>query len=1011
MAAGILSSIAWMIQKLEIPLQTLNSASSSTSLFDPCRSIQEDANKLKALLPKIEAILVNAEERAYKDERVSSWLWELKGVGYDAEDVLDVLESEMLHSNLEVTAQSQVTFSSRQEEVCSSITSLACRLEAIRDRFVTLYQLKDILQLKEVARENRLPSITQVACNSGEDSIIVYGREDDKRNIIEQLLSERPEDPSVISIVGDAGVGKTTLVKTVYNDARVCAHFSYRAWVQMSKDFDIEDLWKEILEYISSASWSHDESSNLHETLKCWLTEKRYMIVLDDFSDENNTWVNDCVSLSTVLGSKIVVVTHSESVAQAIEAPYYHLNHLSQKIGWQLFQHSVFESQEPTMHPSILTFAKKVVEQCKGLPLSLKMVGSLLCSETNIDRWKSISQSQLWETNQIDDEIPPAVKLSYFGLPPQLQQCIAYCSLFPEKYLYRKDQLVRSWMAQGYINPIEGKQVEDVGSDYFQELLRRSFFLESHFGQQTYVIHHLVYEFVQSISVREFSKIEDGNLCSVRKESRHVSLITPNTRTTIEFQSSGETLPLRSFLTIIRSLNPTVKSYYWDNNHLHVSSLDNIFLHFKSLRMIDLSDTDIKDLPESIGSLINLCFLGLNRTNIVKFPKSFHRLHNLQTLELLDCHFLRELPQDITYLTRLRHINLGNRYHFILLPRGIGKLVDLQNLSLFCIGGDAEHYVLRELKNLVNLRGSLRIPGLHYVGNIEDAKFADLMNKEHIEELTLEWSDNYDYCRIEGFENVSDQLSIDFDIEGGNEDLGEKVIEEDEITFNCPSDEESSEDLWIFKINTVDEPVRISRTREERILRKKKIQELQEGVQENLRPHVNLRKLVIKSYLGTKFGSWMVSPLFSKLASLTLACCSNCEVLPPLGQLPFLRHLTLESLTNVKRVGHEFCSQEDMAYKAFPSLERLEFHSMYVWEEWCGVEDGEFPRLRELQLESCSKLRAVPYLPPLQKLELHYCWKLAAIPTLPSLTTLSVRSCETLYSSLSPDHQKLLNGK
>jgi hypothetical protein len=44
------------------------------------------------------------------------------------------------------------------------------------------------------------------------------------------------------------GLGKTTLAKKIYNNDHVKSHFSYRAWVNVSQDFNSIELLLEILQ-------------------------------------------------------------------------------------------------------------------------------------------------------------------------------------------------------------------------------------------------------------------------------------------------------------------------------------------------------------------------------------------------------------------------------------------------------------------------------------------------------------------------------------------------------------------------------------------------------------------------------------------------------------------------------------------------------------------------------------------------------------------------------------------
>ena len=58
-----------------------------------------------------------------------------------------------------------------------------------------------------------------------------------------------------------------------------------------------------------------------------------------------------------------------------------------------------------------------------------------------------------------------------------MKQCFSYCSLFPKDYQIEKEMLIKLWMAQGFIKLSGQNQcLEDVGHEYFMELLWRSFF-------------------------------------------------------------------------------------------------------------------------------------------------------------------------------------------------------------------------------------------------------------------------------------------------------------------------------------------------------------------------------------------------------------------------------------------------------------------------------------------------------------------------------------------------------
>lgn len=85
----------------------------------------------------------------------------------------------------------------------------------------------------------------------------------------------------------------------------------------------------------------------------------------------------------------------------------------------------------------------------------------------------------MWELGEGAGDIILVLKLSYMHLPPQLQRCFAYCSIFPKDYRYDVDKLVQIWIAQGLLlmSTHSGrKRPEDIGREYFDDLLSRSFF-------------------------------------------------------------------------------------------------------------------------------------------------------------------------------------------------------------------------------------------------------------------------------------------------------------------------------------------------------------------------------------------------------------------------------------------------------------------------------------------------------------------------------------------------------
>ena len=285
---------------------------------------------------------------------------------------------------------------------------------------------------------------------------------------------------SVIAICAMGGMGKTTLAQLVYNDKRVVENFDSRIWVCMSEDFNILKLAKEILNP-SPAGRIIDNLSmdQVQATVRNTIKGKKFLLVLDDvWNEDRSKWfeMRDLLK-GGAERSKIIVTTRIENVAFMMYTGHFRgIEVLPKDDCLSLLLRWAFNEGEEKKYPKLIEIGKEIVEKCKGVPLVVKTLGSLLYLKSAERDWIFIRDSEIWKLEQKDNDILPALRLSYNHLPSYLKPYFAYCSLYPKGHIYNSIDLTQCWMANGLLQKSNrsNQEFEDIGRQYVDELLSRS---------------------------------------------------------------------------------------------------------------------------------------------------------------------------------------------------------------------------------------------------------------------------------------------------------------------------------------------------------------------------------------------------------------------------------------------------------------------------------------------------------------------------------------------------------
>lgn len=909
--------------------------------------VKEDIENLKRRLTSIQAVFEDAENKQVNDPRLKDWLGKLQEAASDAEDILDTFATK---AYLWKQKQKERIFRSLPSKSKTSYKrDAAQKIKKLSERFDRIAKQKEdfFLDIKVNGGETVSPNYTGHFVDKSD----VVGREDDKERITHMLLSnefDKEGDVSVIPIIGMGGLGKTTLAQLVFNDNRVSGHFESRMWVCVTSQFDLTRILKEMIQFHSKMKLDDNSKSHLQSRLLEYLVGQRFLLVLDDvWTEDYLEWepLKDLLKQGAK-GSRVLVTSRITKVKDIIGTqPPHLLSYLPEEECWSLFAKIAFKGDSLSSQrlKDLEDIGREIVRKCKGLPLAVKAMGGLLrgCVD-DVNKWRQIQSSEIWEIedrNSGNDrpKILAILKLSYDHLPSHLKRCFSYCSLFPKAYTFHKEELVKLWISQRFIQAQRRETEEETGIAYFDELLIRSFFQVSIIEvKEIFNMHDLIHDLAQSISSPNCCLVNDKDSYNFSEQSRHVSLLGKDVE--------------QPMLTIVENASK-LRSLLFPSHYLKNfgQALEKVFHTMKYIRTLDLSSSMILELPSSIEKLKLLRYLDLSKTEIKILPNTICNLYNLETLKLLGCPWLFELPKELGNLVNLRHLELDDLFwvKFSILPPKVGNLTRLHDWHAFQVGHKTG-YRIEELKNLAYLSGKLHVSKLENAVSVGDAK---LNEKKYLRKLVFEWSDRVS--------NTHDEAAEKGVLEGLQPHLNLKELQICHYRgkeFPAWMREGRLQNLVSVTLNDCTNC---------KIL--------------TLGELPNLQLLYIKGMLELEKWPEVKCPSLSRLKF------SNCPKLKELPKFfPSLRTLKIKRCTSLKALP---VAPSLMFLKLIDNLVLEDWHE--VLTTWVAVNDqgqrsswhqGSWFKLLELNVISCPKLQALPQHFSPQKLEISGCELLVAFP-------------------------------
>ncbi|KAL5548059.1 hypothetical protein UlMin_003290 [Ulmus minor] len=626
------------------------------------KGVHREVKSLKDELESIRCFLKDAEERSEKgnvNDGVKTWVKQVREEAYHIEDVIDVYllhvaKQTRRHGGLGFLLKTSYLFKGlkRRQDIASEIRHIKTSLCEIKDRGKR-YGFDSVEQESSrgtaTSEQDYDPRLGSLFVEDDEFFDVGLTREELMTRLVQGQSTRM-----VISLVGTGGIGKTTLVKKVYDNEVVKGHFDCCAWITVSQSYSLEKLLRTMMQEIHQATeYIAGETGTIIErlisALRIYLETKRYIVVFDDVWQLDFWGFMKHALPNNDRGSRIIVTTRNEAVAISCKdascSLVEKLQPWPQEMAWEFFCNKTFRHEVHRCCPEELgELSQEIVKKCQGLPLVLATVAGLLSTkEKNVFEWRKMHDSLCFEleTNPHLSNISKILSLSYNNLPHYLKSCFLYFSVFPEDRLIADVRLYRYWIAEGFVSEKRGKTLEQIAGEYLNELIQRNLV-------QVWVmrgsdklcrVHDLFHDIIISRAIElGFCQILDERSSKISGKIRRLSV--QGTEKGVETVDDYGTRSLLLF-----NIDELSNAF--------TLTLFQKFKKFKLLKVLDVTGVPLSYLPKEVGNLFHLKLLSIKNTKVKVLPKFIGKLVNLEILDFLFTP-ISELPVEINQLQNLR---------------------------------------------------------------------------------------------------------------------------------------------------------------------------------------------------------------------------------------------------------------------------------------------------------------------------------------------------------------------